>query len=350
MSIFSFIPFQIKLQVLYFLSKRSLPEFNKYKGVRKVIVFLAADYGNLGDIAITYAQTKYLENHYIGYKVLELPISQTLNKLKALKHVCSRKDIITIVGGGNMGDLYDQIELFRQLVVRQFPENKIISFPQTVDFSQTVNGQKALRKAIRVYSMHLDLILMAREEKSYQDMMMYFPKNKVVLSPDVVMTLDCTTSTLKRKGITLCLRKDNEKLLASNEQEELLHYIHSAFSDVYEYDTHIGSGHFPVNKRIIELNKIWLQFSSSEWVVTDRLHGMIFCFITGTSAIVLPNSNHKVKMCYEWIKDCGYIYLVENYSLNAVTEILNSKCRSKSFTSVSGKIINAFKNSLSSVL
>lgn len=350
MNIFSFIPFQLKMHIIYYLSKRSLPEFSKYKKDQKVIVFLAADYGNLGDIAITYAQTKYLEEHYIGYKVIELPISQTLNKLKALKRICSRDDIITIVGGGNMGDLYGQIELFRQLVIRKFPENKIISFPQTIDFSQTVSGQKALQKTVRVYSKHPDLTLMAREEKSYRDMITYFPNNKVVLSPDIVLTLDYTTLNQKRKGITLCLRKDNEKLLSLDQLTELLNYIHAVSPDVYEYDTHIGSGHFSINERNTELNKIWMQFSSSEWVVTDRLHGMIFCFITGTPAIVLPNSNHKVKMCYEWIKNCGYIYLVENYSLDVIVEILNSKCQHNSFSPVSSKIIKSFKDSLSTVL
>jgi pyruvyl transferase EpsI len=46
-----------------------------------------------------------------------------------------------------MGDLYEQIEILRQLVIQQFPCNKIISFPQTFDFSNSLNGQKQLSKA-----------------------------------------------------------------------------------------------------------------------------------------------------------------------------------------------------------
>lgn len=48
-------------------------------------------------------------------------------------------------------------------------------------------------------------------------------------------------------------------------------------------------------------------------MVTDRLHGMIFAYITGTPAIVFSNSNQKVKNCFEWIKDCGYIFYMDSF-------------------------------------
>ena len=35
-----------------------LPEYKELQGRKKCFVFLAADYGNLGDVAITYAQEK----------------------------------------------------------------------------------------------------------------------------------------------------------------------------------------------------------------------------------------------------------------------------------------------------
>lgn len=100
-------------------------------------MFLAADYGNLGDVAITYAQEKYLSETFPGYKIVDVPISKTLNSIKAIQSIISKDDIITTVGGGNMCDLYFDIELLRQLVVKAFPNNKVISFPQTI-FSRTL--------------------------------------------------------------------------------------------------------------------------------------------------------------------------------------------------------------------
>ena len=53
-----------------------------------------------------------------------------------------------------------------------------------------------------------------------------------------------------------------------------------------------------------ELQRLWEHFASSGLVITDRLHGMIFCAITNTPFIVLNNSNGKVRGVFnEWIKN-----------------------------------------------
>ena len=47
-------------------------------------------------------------------------------------------------------------------------------------------------------------------------------------------------------------------------------------------------------------------------VITDRLHGMIFCAITETNCIVLDSKSPKLRGCYEWISHLGYIRFVSN--------------------------------------
>ena len=54
------------------------------------------------------------------------------------------------------------------------------------------------------------------------------------------------------------------------------------------------------------------QFAHAELVITDRLHGMIFCAITGTPCIVINSKSPKVAGCYEWIKNLDYIRFAEN--------------------------------------
>lgn len=67
--------------------------------------------------------------------------------MKSLKSIIDPNDIITIVGGGNTGDMYDDIEFCRQFIIKQFPNNKIVCFPQTIDFSETsIGGKKSIRK------------------------------------------------------------------------------------------------------------------------------------------------------------------------------------------------------------
>ena len=39
---------------------------------------------------------------------------------------------------------------------------------------------------------------------------------------------------------------------------------------------------------------------------------MIFAYITHTPCIALDSLSHKIKGCYEWISDCGYIRVADN--------------------------------------
>lgn len=316
------IPINIKLYLKYLLSPSTNPEYSRFRGKKKVIITLAADYGNLGDVAITYAQKEYLKYKYPDYELIELPISKTFTHLKALKKVCSTEDIITTIGGGNMGDLYDSIEYSRQFIIKNFPKNKIISFPQTIDFSDTKEGKKKLKRAIKVYSHHKNLTIVAREKVSYEIMKKVYSKNNVVLSPDIVMSLNMIEPQFEREGITICLRNDKEKLIDSKSQSELISTIEKNYSNIQYYDTHIGINHIEDPQREEELQKIWKAFKKSKVVITDRLHGMIFCYITKTPCIVFPNNNHKVKGCFEWIKDCGYIKLCENSDLSRLSDVI----------------------------
>lgn len=272
---------------------------------RKVFVFLAADYGNLGDVAITYAQEKMLKEKYPDYEIVDVPISKTLSLLRPIKKMVTPDDIITITGGGNMGDMYGDIELLRLMVIRVFPKNKVVVFPQTIDYSG--ESTYLLRLAKRTYNNHRNLTLLAREEVSYNKMRELFPKANVQLTPDVVMTLEERCGP-ERNGIVFCLRNDKEKSEQSQKADELRKEASSMDIPVIDYDTHIEKEHMKLEVRKQELEKIWSIFSSSQLVVTDRLHGMIFAYITGTPAIVFPNSNFKVEKCYEWIKNCGYIH------------------------------------------
>ena len=108
--------------------------FKLPKNKPRCLIFLAADYGNLGDVAITYAQKKYLQDHFPDYDIIEVPAAKTLTAIRSIKHKIQSEDIITVIGGGNMGDMYGDIELLRLMVVRAFKNNRIILFPQTLAF------------------------------------------------------------------------------------------------------------------------------------------------------------------------------------------------------------------------
>ena len=71
-------------------SPEEIPTLEPEK-VRRIFVALAADYGNLGDLAITHAQVRYLKSRWPDAQVIELPISRTLPILKGLTRSISHQ-------------------------------------------------------------------------------------------------------------------------------------------------------------------------------------------------------------------------------------------------------------------
>ncbi|SHK34903.1 polysaccharide pyruvyl transferase family protein [Epilithonimonas mollis] len=324
MTLSSIFSFRFKYNILLFIQKfKGYPFFKRIeisKDRNKAFFFLAADYGNLGDCAITFAQTKFIEENS-NYEVIEIPISKTAEGIWFVKEKITKADIVVTVGGGNMGEMYDQIEFLRQLVIKNFPANKIISFPQTFDFSDSSLGKKSLVIAKKIYSRHTNLHLVAREETSYKQMKLEFNHNQIYITPDIVLSLSENLQK-KREGVIICMRADEEKRLTPEENSSVIELIKNNFNKYEFYDTHIGNTNLNSKEREYELNKIWKAFSNCKLVITDRLHGMIFCHITNTPALVFQNTNHKVRETYDWIRKNSNIKVVSNFDLNDVESFI----------------------------
>lgn len=307
---------QTKLNLYYYkycLEYRLLGFKNKYKrgNKRKVWIFLGADYGNLGDVAITLFQEEFLKRKFSDYEVVTIPISQTIAAIPQVKRIIDSDDIVTIVGGGNISDLYGDIEFLRQRVIRSFPHNKMISFPQSIYLTETEDGERERRRIAKIYGAHKNLLILMRDIVSFQRMKQILPDADVKMAPDIVMSADCRSNKPRKKQLILCLRNDKE---AANQSidivEPFIPDMKRQGYDVVRQDTQIDGRLIKEDGGEVHVQRFLKELSASSLMITDRLHGMIFAFITGTPAIVLDNSTGKVSATYEWIKDCGYIHFI----------------------------------------
>jgi pyruvyl transferase EpsI len=308
------VPARIRVRTRYWLSGRH-DAFQHLRGKKKAIVALAADYANLGDVAITVAQARFLSMHLPEHEVVYFPCASTYTQLKSLKHVCRPDDLITITGGGNMGDLYPSLEDARRFIVESFPDNRVVSFPQTVDFSETREGRRELRRSYRAYNRHGDFHLFAREPVSLERMKQHFPNTPVHLVPDIVLHTDESKPGRQRHGILLCLRDDSESASSSRLRNDLAIGLSSKGLDVRATDTiDRDNNRLPLDDRHRQLQALLEVFREAEVVVTDRLHGMVFSAITGTPCVVFPSRNHKIKSTYEsWLSACDYIRFQDDF-------------------------------------
>lgn len=301
------VPARIKrtMRSLLFAKEMALPP------APRILVFLAADYGNIGDLAITAAQQKFLERELPEYRVFCIPISATRELMSSLRRQVENRDLITTIGGGNMGSLYPDIEELRQLVIRSFPNNRIVCFPQTLDWDESRQSRQALARITRVYSQHSDLHVYAREAVSYKKLNELFanrPTVKVAFVPDIV--LSTTAEQLGAKGVAtarralLCLRDDRERSLSDAHREALKAALDGAGLATEVTDTHAGGSRLSHEHCSKLLAGKLTQFQGAQLVVTDRLHGMILAALAGTPCLVLPNSNHKIRQTWvDWLRD-----------------------------------------------
>ena len=304
------IPSIIKQNVKYILSRKA--EFPMPDG-KRVLIFLAADYGNLGDVAITYAQCSLLKELYPNHEIVEVPASCDLARLKYVLSSLKNDDVVSIIGGGNMGDLWPPYEMLRQMIVSRTRHLKTISFPQTATYTNSARGRDYLKSAKRIYRGD-NLVLLARERLSLNFMRTNF-NVRSELVPDIVMTLRKWTTQSHRTGIKTCIRNDREKFISKDKVEKMFAILSGAGVEVSHVDTHIGNDVITMDNKYSLLEDFLSSIASSQLLVTDRLHGMIFAYITGTPAIVLPNSNKKVEECYQWISDCGFIHFMNDFDV-----------------------------------
>ena len=171
---------------------------------------------NIGDIAIWCAEKKFLEENFSEHEVISFSEHDLIKEIEEHKDIISDNDIIFMQGGGNIGNQYIKVEESRREVIKRFPNNSIIIFPQTIYFTDDENGKNELEKSRIVYSSHKDLTMVIRERKSLELAKKYFPNVKVVFLPDIVTYL-YEPQKNNRQGALIVFRKDAEKSV--NEEE-----------------------------------------------------------------------------------------------------------------------------------
>lgn len=319
------IPERYKGPILAALSPDSSPDLDAWRGRKKVVIALAGFYQNLGDMALTYAQRRFIENTLPDYGVLLFPSTHTYSHMKALKKVVGPDDIITTIAGGNMDDIYPSLENARRYVVHSFPNNPIISFPQTFAFTDTRSGRRALGRSARTYGRHPNLTLFGREPRTLELMEKGLPDTRIAYSPDIVLSLNPDISSRERSGIMLTVRDDKEMLLTAEQRAQIRGVINAKTEDIIVKDTvDVPLGDCKPDTYAQTLQNFWELLASRRVVVTDRLHAMIFCVVTETPVVVLPNSNHKIRGTYDaWLKDHSYVRYIDSFDASALSAAID---------------------------
>lgn len=275
-----------------------------------VYLVLTPEHGNLGDHAIAQSENEVLTElgipyiEYSGRKLEELQCNNCLDIMNGRT--------ILINGGGNLGGLWPDIETMMQNIVKNNPKSKILILPNSIYYDDSEEDNLFMKQSAAIYNSHPHLKLYAREYTSYEVMKAIY--HNVAIVPDMVLRMNKCEAGIKRNGCIICLREDREKTISSEEEAAIHTQASLLFGDTIRYVDMKKPYLIPIENREEELNKQFDAFRHAELVITDRLHGMIFCAITGTPCIVFSSKSPKMRGCYKWIQNLEYIQFCENVS------------------------------------
>ena len=322
------------LRKLFNKVKSLKKRFRIYRFVRfplgkKIYIIGTPEHGNTGDHAIAIAEKKFLiSNGFSLTRVKDISLIEYFNYAHLYKKYIRRNSLICGTGGGNLGDLWIKEERFRHRLIDDFPNNKMLIFPQTIFFSNTAFGKKALETSKTYYNNKKGLTIVAREKTSFELLNNYFEKPKTLLVPDMVLLTDYGVLKQNDKNhyVFLVFRQDKEGILTDQEKATLIKKLEEKQTEYKTGDTICNENINKMNREDVIRKKIQ-EFSNAKLVITDRLHGMIYSAISSTPCIVLGNNHHKIKDSYEWISYLPYIKYANNIdeAVKLISELLELK-------------------------
>ena len=308
-------------------------------GGRDVCLLDLPNYYNPGDQLIWEGEEQIL-------KQLNIKVKYRASHFYFNEKMISNNDCIILHGGGNFGDIYEQHQKFKEAIIRKFPQNKIIICSSTVHFTYKDN----LRKSAKLFSKHPNVIIFARDKKSFRILQDNFKNAKCYLMPDMafgIKKIKKISHKSKDKQILFHFRTDNEKSCLHKDSLDFINYLYISDWKPYCQKSFKGNIHWwitNINKvllRLLKLRTHWNEkhdvygmiklhskeaqidaavnfFQHYNLIITNRLHGHILACLLGIPNIVLDNNYGKNKSFFEtWMKKNTF----NAYYANSTTDV-----------------------------
>lgn len=293
------------------------------------VLFDIPNHRNIGDQLIYQGELDFLK---------QLPF-KCLDKSSVSFHFNPKVDADTILlhGGGNFGDLYPYHQQFREKIVSDYPDKRIVLFPNSVQFESHEN----LLKSAQLFNNHPSIVLCARDLTSYELLKEHFNKCTILLVCDMAFCSNYVRTQIATKELGIIVRRDFElkneqisnKTIAYDEidwptfdknwKEKFHLYFYSInriFSE-FIYAKRKKNSVFGIvvlrdEKKYIQLGINLL--SKYKFIISTRLHGHILSLLLGIPSIIVDNSYGKNKRFYDtWLKNIS-----NSYYANSVEEAI----------------------------
>ena len=241
--------------------------------------------------------------------------------------------IVVIHGGGNFGDLWPTHQAFRERVIADFPNNRIVQLPQSIHFDDLANA-KRVRAIVKS---HGAFKLFVRDDKSRiltRDLLDIDSE----LTPDAAFALGVLTRPCAPTAKFIYLRRTDKEAaplprdvandpgcdewdgidwLEPSGIERLLSGQGDRMSKLIQLGV---PGQFLYSHYLDGLCRARLRrglslLSQGEVVISDRLHAMILSILAGIPFVALDNRVGKLSNYIEtWLAGYDRVRLVSTFA------------------------------------
>jgi exopolysaccharide biosynthesis predicted pyruvyltransferase EpsI len=226
---------------------------------------------------------------------------------------------ILLHGGGNLGDLWPEYQDFRETVIGDFPNNKVIQLPETMGFRRSEN----LQRTQRVFDKHPGLTLLLRDQRSLASAREAF-EARSLLCPDMAFGMGRTIAPVGASVPILWLRRSDIESTelplgleaADIEVTDWLDEDRSRWTGLPAYLSFrfIHSLTWRLGHRVNRGPALALAYdrlarrrvhrgctllSHGRVVITDRLHGHILSLLLSLPHVLLDNNYGKVSAFFQ---------------------------------------------------
>ena len=270
---------------------------------------------NVGDSLIWLGEIAYLNSR--GLKPSYVCDVENYD-VKTIKKILNKNSILLMHGGGNFGTVWEKIHNFRLQVLSDFPNIKIVQFPQTIHFDDE-HKLKEMADAIRQQG---NYTLLARSVKSYAFAKKNF-ETELHLCPDMAFFIGEINPKLKPISDRFILsrtdhEKSSEKLtdkkqFSQSNSYEIADWLEPSMYErfLHRLQMHSVSLRKAVDPSNLTLLALWNHLSAIRMkrgiqllskgsvVLTDRLHAHILSILIGKPHVIADNSYGKISDFYQ---------------------------------------------------
>lgn len=285
-------------------------------------------HSNIGDTLIWQGELELLRE--TKYRCL------SYSSLLTFRSIPLGKDItILLHGGGNMGELYREHISFLFRLVKEYPDNRIIVFPQTICY----RNMDLLRRDMELLRKHRDLHFCVRDKNGYALIKNELPH--VYLLPDMCACIDLKFFQQwkpKIKGSLLLKRKDAELSsvppgVKTDFVEDWPTFNHDLFDGTFlakvisnlckmcPYLFRNAWNWYAMNVYRKDLLRIGTKFIKSyEPTFTTRLHGLLLSLLCGKHQVTVIDNSYGKNLNYvrTWLYDVDEIRIMDEINTEEV--------------------------------